>query len=382
MMRLVGDRPACRAAARAPTGAGALAIRAYVTATPWKPLGGRGRVARRAPARRPSALAARAHWRVSGAVGHATTTDRPRPRRAPRARARAPGASCPPPARPRAGTGRPSSRPFAAAPGVCQARRGADARVPLTGKRGILANGADGIGCADHGQAALPRPRQLPRGRPRGAGRAAAAESSGCCPTPRRRSGRSCGSAARSSGQLELDPKLRELAIIQVAADAEADYEWVQHVAIARDVGGVRRADRGRRGAAAWTIPRSARASVRCCGSRARSWPDRGSATRRSRTSEERLSPQEIVELLLTVGNYLMLARVMTTLELELDDPAGGRSSLSSGCRASRPFRASSYAFHRAASRGRSILAHTMISTEAPTRTGGVARRSARRPPR
>jgi alkylhydroperoxidase family enzyme len=40
---------------------------------------------------------------------------------------------------------------------------------------------------------------------------------------------------------------------------------------------------------------------------------------------EKQLSPQEIVELLLTVGNYLMLARVMTTLELELDDPAGGR---------------------------------------------------------
>src|SRR6476661_3905248 len=38
-------------------------------------------------------------------------------------------------------------------------------------------------------------------------------------------------------GQLELDPKLRELAIIQVAADAEARYEWVQHVAIARQVG-------------------------------------------------------------------------------------------------------------------------------------------------
>ena len=37
------------------------------------------------------------------------------------------------------------------------------------------------------------------------------------------------------------------------------------------------------------------------------------------------LNPREIVELLLTAGNYLMLARVMTTLELELDDPAGRR---------------------------------------------------------
>jgi hypothetical protein len=35
------------------------------------------------------------------------------------------------------------------------------------------------------------------------------------------------------------------------------------------------------------------------------------------------LSPREIVELLLTVGNYLMLARVMTTLELEIDAAAG-----------------------------------------------------------
>jgi hypothetical protein len=35
--------------------------------------------------------------------------------------------------------------------------------------------------------------------------------------------------------------------------------------------------------------------------------------------------PDPDVELLLTVGNYLMLARVMTTLELELDDPAGER---------------------------------------------------------
>jgi 4-carboxymuconolactone decarboxylase len=40
---------------------------------------------------------------------------------------------------------------------------------------------------------------------------------------------------------------------------------------------------------------------------------------------EQHLSPREIVELLLTVGDYLMLARVMTTLELEIDDPAGGQ---------------------------------------------------------
>lgn len=34
------------------------------------------------------------------------------------------------------------------------------------------------------------------------------------------------------------------------------------------------------------------------------------------------LDSREIVELLLTIGSYLMLARLMTTLEIELDAPA------------------------------------------------------------
>src|SRR5271155_3510491 len=37
--------------------------------------------------------------------------------------------------------------------------------------------------------------------------------------------------------RLELDPLLREFAILQVARLARSPYEWVQHVAIARSVG-------------------------------------------------------------------------------------------------------------------------------------------------
>ena len=35
------------------------------------------------------------------------------------------------------------------------------------------------------------------------------------------------------------------------------------------------------------------------------------------------LSPREIVELLMVIGQYMMLARVMATIELEVDEPAG-----------------------------------------------------------
>src|SRR2546426_8027069 len=37
--------------------------------------------------------------------------------------------------------------------------------------------------------------------------------------------------------RLELDPLLRELAILQVAHLVDSPYEWVQHVVIARSVG-------------------------------------------------------------------------------------------------------------------------------------------------
>ena len=37
--------------------------------------------------------------------------------------------------------------------------------------------------------------------------------------------------------QLELDPRLRELAILLVAAHTGAEYEWIQHVGISRALG-------------------------------------------------------------------------------------------------------------------------------------------------
>ena len=38
-------------------------------------------------------------------------------------------------------------------------------------------------------------------------------------------------------GRMQLDPLVRELAILVVAREAEAQYEWIQHVAIAKQVG-------------------------------------------------------------------------------------------------------------------------------------------------
>jgi alkylhydroperoxidase family enzyme len=122
---------------------------------------------------------------------------------------------------------------------------------------------------------------------------------------------------------LQLDPLLRELAILQVARlTPHAEYEWVQHVPIARAVGAgadqVAALERGEPAAACFSEPQ--RLVLRFT----------TEVVRDARASEDTLdrlgqtlSPREIVELLMVIGQYMMIARVMATTGMELDEPAG-----------------------------------------------------------
>src|SRR2546423_9372260 len=119
--------------------------------------------------------------------------------------------------------------------------------------------------------------------------------------------------------QLELDPLLRELAILRVASlTPGAEYEWVQHEAIARAVGATEaqvegaRTGQGLEGddvlvvAATEQIVRDAA-------------PDEETFERLA----QRFSPREIVELVLTIGQYMLVARVMATAQIDIEPPAG-----------------------------------------------------------
>ena len=123
-------------------------------------------------------------------------------------------------------------------------------------------------------------------------------------------------------GRQKLPAKLRELAILRVAALSPARYEWVQHAPIAKAVGAsddqVRALERGDVEAACFDpleravlrftteVVRDVRASDATFAELAR-----------------RLSPQEIVELILTVGYYMMIARLLESTAVDLDPPAG-----------------------------------------------------------
>ena len=121
---------------------------------------------------------------------------------------------------------------------------------------------------------------------------------------------------------MELDPRLRELAILEVARLTPARYEWVQHVPIAQAVGVT---------AEQVAALEAGELEAACLGE-----DDRlvlaftGQVVRGIRPDDEifgrmtaAFSAREIVELLLAIGDYMMLARLMVALDLELDEPAG-----------------------------------------------------------
>jgi alkylhydroperoxidase family enzyme len=123
-------------------------------------------------------------------------------------------------------------------------------------------------------------------------------------------------------GRQKLSAKLRELTILRVAALSRARYEWVQHVPIAQATGATE----------------AQVAALECGDIAADAFDPTEQAVLRFTTEVLRdvrasdaafaevarhLSPQEIVELVVTVGYYMLIARLLETTAVDLDPPAG-----------------------------------------------------------
>jgi 4-carboxymuconolactone decarboxylase len=122
--------------------------------------------------------------------------------------------------------------------------------------------------------------------------------------------------------QLELDPKLRELTILLVAARTGAQYEWIQHVGISRALGiheaqitAIQHDE-----LTATCLTPDAQILLRFA-SQVLEQPRADDNT--FTTLSDRFSPREIIETLLVIGNYHTLARIMTNLEIDLDAAIG-----------------------------------------------------------
>ncbi len=125
------------------------------------------------------------------------------------------------------------------------------------------------------------------------------------------------------SAQL-LSPKLRELAILRVAKLSQAPYEWVQHVPIGLAVGmtqeQVDALDRG--DAAATCFDATEQLVLRFTDEVVR---DVGCSEATFTALAEKLSTQELVELVLAVGFYMTMARLMETFQIDIEPGVGDR---------------------------------------------------------
>jgi 4-carboxymuconolactone decarboxylase len=120
-----------------------------------------------------------------------------------------------------------------------------------------------------------------------------------------------------------FDPVLRELAILRVSRlTPGAEYEWAQHVPILLAVGG---SDAQVAALAADELEADAlgddgRLVVRFTTQVVRdATPDEETFERMS----ARFTPAQITHLLLVIGQYMMVARVMATAQLEVDAVLG-----------------------------------------------------------
>jgi alkylhydroperoxidase family enzyme len=122
----------------------------------------------------------------------------------------------------------------------------------------------------------------------------------------------------------KLNAALRELAILRVARLSHAEYEWIQHVPIAQAVGvsaaqvaALRRDDIAAScfNAAEQLVLRFTTEVVR----------DVRASSEVFAEMAQRFSPQEIVELILAIGFYMTMARLMETTGVDLEPAPGMR---------------------------------------------------------
>ena len=130
-----------------------------------------------------------------------------------------------------------------------------------------------------------------------------------------------------------LNPILREIVILRIGQLCSSDYEWHQHVSVARAVGmdaatldAMARQDFNSLTAVQQLAVRFAEEIKR----------DGAASAATFKTAREHFSPQQLVELCLVAGYYIMTAGYLRSFDIEIEDTpplgdsmvAGGRTAI------------------------------------------------------
>ena len=119
----------------------------------------------------------------------------------------------------------------------------------------------------------------------------------------------------------ELDAHLRELAILRVAHLTGANYEWTQHVPLAKETGvTAAQVEAIPQGADSDAFNEVEKNVIRFTDEVTQ---DVKASAETFAALEKDLGPRQMVELALAIGFYGMVARVMESFEVELEPTAG-----------------------------------------------------------
>jgi alkylhydroperoxidase family enzyme len=121
--------------------------------------------------------------------------------------------------------------------------------------------------------------------------------------------------------QIQLDPRLREIAILRTATVCHSNYEWTQHLPPAKRVGIT---DAQIAAIANWQSSDCFNEVERLV---LKITDEVNANVKGSRETlealKQHLSPAEIVELLIIIGHWRQTASILETLEVDLDEFAG-----------------------------------------------------------
>lgn len=135
-------------------------------------------------------------------------------------------------------------------------------------------------------------------------------------------------------GRQKLDARLRELAILRVAALSEAEYEWAQHEPLARGVGATDIEVAAARSGDVTGVDEVVASVLSFTAELVAQVRVSDSTLARAR---RHLDERETVELIVAVGYYMMLARLMVTCGIEPDPAVGMELANSARARSSNP---------------------------------------------
>lgn len=126
----------------------------------------------------------------------------------------------------------------------------------------------------------------------------------------------------------KLDPVLREIVILRIGQLCGSDYEWHQHVSVARAVGMDEATLQAVTDQAFDRLDVAQQAAIAVAEEIKR---DGGASAATFARAKAHFSAEELVELCLVAGYYIMTAGLLLSFDIEIEDTAPLGASMKSG---------------------------------------------------